>query len=702
MGAQIRFGGAVLALAVLVQTAQAQDSTSNGALILPPIDVGLSRLGGGITGTSTSVITSQDIERSPAQSLPDILAQQAGVQVLHQTGNPLGVNDAVDLRGFGAFAQSNVLVLVNGRRYQDFDLQGFDFATIPLNSIERIEITRGNSGTVVYGDGAVGGVINIVTKAAAQPGFTGRFEGAVGSYGFGEGRLSAAGASGPWTTSVYSNAATASGYRQNSELRQENVVSNLNYRGADFSAYATLSLDRQRQNLPGNLPNRPLVYPITLDTPRASVFPSDWGHKQDVNLTAGFTKSLWAGAELTMDGGVRRKFQQSQFYNYFPAPTFAFDPNSTAPANYVDTVMTTASLTPRLNIAHRLFGIPGQLLTGVDFYNTQYNSDRSQAPGMPTIHHYDIRQTTAALYAMNKAAVLPDLDISVGGRLQRSTVNATDDYNAAVDPNAFFYASNPQAPQLDESEWQYAAHLGAEYRLSPGFALFGRVARAFRLPNADERVGAGSPFGATTPANFALKTQTSHDVEGGFRVNAQRFNFQSSVYVMDLNNEIHFIPAQNVNVNLDPTRRRGWENIASYQLTDDVRLHAAAAYTRATFREGVNAGKDVPLVSRWSGSAGFSWDIMKKLAVLDVLARFWSSRRMDNDQSNVQPTIPANATVDVRVGGQYERFFWSVAVQNLFDVNYFDYAIASATTSGYYAAFPQPGRTFIARAGATF
>ena len=99
---------------------------------------------------------------------------QAGIQLRHLYGSPIGSGDTVDLRGFGPYAQSNTLILVNGRRYQDFDLQGFDFASIPLNSIERIEITRGNSGTVLYGDGAVGGVINIVTKTQNTPGVSGK------------------------------------------------------------------------------------------------------------------------------------------------------------------------------------------------------------------------------------------------------------------------------------------------------------------------------------------------------------------------------------------------------------------------------------------------------------------------------------------------------------------------------------------------
>src|SRR6478672_7138233 len=186
-------------------------SGSQGQIALPPVDVNWTRLNSGMVGTSTSIITSQDIESSPAQNLPDILSQQVGVQVQHLLSSTNGSRDAVDLRGFGAFAQSNVLMLVNGRRFQDFDLQGFDFSAIPLNSIERIEITRGNSGTVLYGDGAIGGVINIVLKTQNVQGASGKVEAAVGSYGYAEGRLSAGVAKGPWSASLYSNAATSSG-----------------------------------------------------------------------------------------------------------------------------------------------------------------------------------------------------------------------------------------------------------------------------------------------------------------------------------------------------------------------------------------------------------------------------------------------------------------------------------------------------------
>ena len=608
MGTKIRLAGALALFMLLARQAVAQDT-----LVLPQVNVTSSRLGEGITGASSSVITAAQIEQSPAQSLPDILSQAAGVQVMHVLGGPTGTQDMVDLRGFGAFAQSNVLILVNGRRNQDFDLQGFDFSSIPLNSIERIEITRGNSGAVLYGDGAIGGVVNIVTKTASTSPEGGRVEGLAGSYGYEEGRISASRSSGPWSISLFNNAVVSSGYRKNSKLTQANLVTNLNYKTLGWSAYVNASVDGQHQGLPAGLPDWPIVYPITLADPRASVTPFDWGSKKDVNITAGVTDTLAPGLDLIVDGGLRRKFQRSEFFNYFnDPPTFVFDTLSAIPQNYINTGMTTSSLTPRLDATHYLFGLPNRLLTGIDFYNTQYGSDRYQAPGDIPIHHYDIQQTTVAYYAMNTTALTPNLDVSAGGRLQRNKVEAQDIYDANVDPNTGGYGTNPQAPSLDTSEWQYAAHVGYDYRVTSAFSVFGRAAHAFRLPNADERVGAGNPFGLTAPANFALKTQTSSDVENGVRFNWGRFKFESSVYVMRLSNEVHFLPALQQDVNLDPTKRTGWENMAVYQVTDDIRLRGGAAYTLAKFRSGPYAGNDIPLVSRWSGNAGLSWDIVKK------------------------------------------------------------------------------------------
>ena len=174
---------------------------------------------------------------------------------------------------------------------------------------------------------------------------------------------------------------------------------------------------------------------------------------------------------------------------------------------------------------------------------------------------------------------------------------------------------------------------------------------------------------------------------------------QASVYDMYLNDEIHFRPDVFANINLDPTRRYGAETSAVWRVIEYLTFKGGVAHTRSVFREGPYAGNDVPLVSRWTATGAVSWNIWHKYLVADAVVRYIGERRMDNDQANFQPLIPAHTLVDARLGGEYRNLFWSIAVQNLFDVRYFDYAVASAFTFGTYNAYPQPGRVFMARAG---
>jgi iron complex outermembrane receptor protein len=425
---------------------------------------------------------------------------------------------------------------------------------------------------------------------------------------------------------------------------------------------------------------------------RGTKTPFDYANKQGANATAGFTKTLWNGAELIVDGGVRDKKQQAGFFGATPVPSFS--------SSYIDTTLQTWSITPRLSIKNAILGIPSNILTGVDYYDATYHSNRSQFNGFPPIHVYDLSQQTLAGYWQQTIGLLPMTDFSYGARAQNTHLNARDRFDPMA-PGAFDTQANP----LDSSETQYALHLGFEHRFNDVFSVFGRAARAFRTPDVDERVASGPAFDAffnPIPGNFKLKTQTSQDIEGGFRIKAGMFQMQSSIYEMDLVNEIHFDPVNFFNVNLDPTRRYGSETSTSVRVSDSVLLRSGFAYTRAIFREGPFAGNDVPLVSRYTANAGVTWNVWQNYLVVDATVRGWSERRMDNDQPNRQPLIPANATVDFKLSGQYEHFFWSLSVNNVLNALYYDYAVASTFTDGRFSAYPLPGRTYMVKAGATF
>jgi iron complex outermembrane receptor protein len=653
---------------------------------------------GGIVGAATTVITAADIAHAPSQTLAEIIATQVpGAQITTFYGSPIGAKTGVDLRGFGAFATANTLVLVNGRRLNDIDMAQVDLSTIPLNSIERIEVTRGNSGAVLYRDNAVGGVINIVTKnGVGGPPVSARIEAGFGSFNTRLGNVSTSLNSGPWSTSFYGNAVRTDGYRDNNRYSQQNGVGNLNYTTPGLTAFLTVTGDNQELRLPGGRTVDPSIDLDELRTNRRGTStPFNYANQQGFAATAGFTKTLVNGVDLIVDGGLRDKKQQSAFFAS-PTPVPAFFTST-----HVESHLTTWSITPRLSVKSLLLGTPSQLLTGIDYYDASFGQDRGAGQGLAAWHNYDLRQQTVAGYLQHTLGVAPTTDISYGARVQNVSLAARDNF----DPAAPFNADIGALP-LTSNETQYALHLGAEHRLNDMVSLFGRVARAFRTPDVDERLSSGPSFDPLTfaaiPQTFQLKTQTSQDVEGGLRIKSGGLQLQSSLYLMDLTNEIHFNPVLFYNTNLDPTRRYGSETSLSYRINDALLLRSGMAYTRAVFREGVWAGNDVPLVSRYTASAGVTWNIWQNYLVLDATARFWSERRMDNDQAGTQKPIPANGTIDLKLSGQVERYFWSLSVNNVLNALYYDYAIASTFTDGRFSAYPLPGRTYLLKAGATF
>lgn len=110
------------------------------------------------------VITSEDIRRSGATSLPEALRMAPGLEVARITGGAW----AVSARGYNGRFATKLLVLVDGRSVYTPLFSGvfWDGQDVPLEDIERIEVIRG-PGASLWGANAVNGVINVITKPAA-------------------------------------------------------------------------------------------------------------------------------------------------------------------------------------------------------------------------------------------------------------------------------------------------------------------------------------------------------------------------------------------------------------------------------------------------------------------------------------------------------------------------------------------------------
>jgi iron complex outermembrane recepter protein len=114
------------------------------------------------TAAAAYVITQEDIHRSGATNIPDLLRMVPGLEVAQIDQNAW----AISSRGFNDEFANKLLVLVDGRTVYDPAFSGvmWDDLMVPLADIERIEVIRG-PGAAIWGANAVNGVINIITKA---------------------------------------------------------------------------------------------------------------------------------------------------------------------------------------------------------------------------------------------------------------------------------------------------------------------------------------------------------------------------------------------------------------------------------------------------------------------------------------------------------------------------------------------------------
>ena len=110
------------------------------------------------------VLTNNDIRRSGARTIPDVLRLVPGVHVGQIDSNTWSVS----VRGFGGRFSNKLLVLVDGRSVYTPLFSGvfWNLVYVPLDDVERIEIVRG-PGATLWGANAVNGVVNIITRSAA-------------------------------------------------------------------------------------------------------------------------------------------------------------------------------------------------------------------------------------------------------------------------------------------------------------------------------------------------------------------------------------------------------------------------------------------------------------------------------------------------------------------------------------------------------
>ena len=112
------------------------------------------------TAKNITIVTQEEIQTKGANTVAEALRGVPGLTITSFEGG----EPAFDLRGYGATASQNTLILIDGVPLNNIQGSGYYTSQIPVNMIDKIEVIP-SGGAVMYGDGAAGGVINIITKA---------------------------------------------------------------------------------------------------------------------------------------------------------------------------------------------------------------------------------------------------------------------------------------------------------------------------------------------------------------------------------------------------------------------------------------------------------------------------------------------------------------------------------------------------------
>ncbi len=180
-----------------------------------------------------TVITSDQIQRSAAQTAAEVIDRASGIKIT-ETGGPGSVTE-INIRGANA---EQVLILLDGRRLNSPSAGGYDMSNlpVPLEDIERIEIVRGAS-SALYGADAVGGVVNIITKKPAGLETTVKAE--AGTHGWQDYTVGNSNKIDKFYYSISGGIQKYDGFRINSDLDQWKAAAKVGY---DHSADTNLEL----------------------------------------------------------------------------------------------------------------------------------------------------------------------------------------------------------------------------------------------------------------------------------------------------------------------------------------------------------------------------------------------------------------------------------------------------------------------------
>ena len=608
------------------------------------------------SASNVTVITAYDIAQSAAANVADLLQSEAGVFVSGYTGNRKTAK--VDMRGFGETATSNVLVLVDGRKVNQIDMSGADWCQIPVESVDRIEILRG-SASVLYGDNAVGGVVNIVTKKGKGV-LKGNIVTSYRSYNAFSEASELSGSIKEFSYYLNAKYYDTKGYRENNAMRSKDFNGRFGY-----PLFERLNLDlstgshKDSYGMPGALSESDM---------------GNLGRRQSTYME---------DRALTKDRYIRLRLDADPVVNGSEIGNFVNDISFRRRKTYTSAVawgvnsisqnkIHTLDFNSRYEKNLRADRTETKFIMGFDYLN----ADNELSGRGWSVDEIDISKESAGSYVYCEQKIDEKFIVSGGYRYEHNTY--------------IFDQSSSQIKYTKREPSDSVVQASIAYLYDEGSSIFCDYKQSFRFPATDEWY---INSGANKGLNENLQPQEGEQYEIGIKhALSDKMRFDTTAYIMNIKNEIYYNPATFFNENYDRTRHSGIETRISSELNDTLSSFFSYTYDRSKFMEGDYKNNDIPAVPRNKFSVGLK---LKPAADCNValIGNYIGSRYMISDQKNQVQKMDDYITIDGKLLYNIKDAEVSFAVNNIFDEKYSEYGVtnSSGTAKNYY---PSPGRNF--------
>ena len=588
------------------------------------------------TAKNITIVTQEEIQAKGANTVAEALRGVPGLTVNYMDGA-----DAVfDLRGSGATAKSNTLVLLDGVPMNAPDGL-YNTSQIPVSQIEKIEVIPAG-GAVMYGDGTTGGVINIITKSPENRKNYGSINGEVGSWDTRRGNVN-------YGTKIGDNFLfdMSYSYSESDGYRDPHP----DYKKGDKSE--AISLKGKYLLKDGYLEGK-YSYNDSRDSYTTSLSKDKFDKEPEQSGdNGGRTDRKSDDYLLKYYKKLNDKFEFSILGEYSEINYKYWSTYNGIRSSY-KTDIEQYFIKPQVKYN---YGEDSYLILGGDWKDA--NLKRNSSYG-----NKDIDKKSYAGYFLNKTT-MGDWQFTQGYR--RENV----EYKEKLDKNS------PINKDFDNDIFE----LGANYLYSETGSIYLNFVQTFRTPNTDEL--------GWWDGNF--DQQETRTYELGIKDMYKNTYVSASVFLMDTKDEIYFDSEEYKNKNFDGDVRRIGAQASLQHYFDKLTLRENITYIQPKVTSGKYDGKEFAGVSRWNINLGATYNFTEKLLLNTDM--YYSNKSYASDdfankfgKENSYVTFDTNIKYKVNDGLEIYG-----GIKNLFDKNY---ATFTTISSGYKTYGPADGRSY--------